>query len=109
MLGNCVSSVCRSSPRLGPGSGSLLHAGVGFLVSTSRWALRQPMRGSNEDGSPVGVHAYAVPTPTSFAEIVSDDFPVLQRLLLPLSYLIISTGAKVGIASLWRNCQLRRP
>src|SRR6266566_2469612 len=30
MLGNCVSSAGRSSPRLGPGSGSLLHAGAGF-------------------------------------------------------------------------------
>ena len=29
-LGNCVSSAGRSSPRLGPGSGSLLHAGAAF-------------------------------------------------------------------------------
>ena len=40
-LGNCVSSACRSSPRLCPGSGSLLHAGAAFLAGTSRWALRR--------------------------------------------------------------------
>jgi len=33
----------------------------------------------NEDCSPVGIHrCNAAPTPTAFAEIVSDDFPVLH-------------------------------
>jgi hypothetical protein len=36
---------------------SLLHAGAGFLVGTSRWALRQPMRISDEDGSPFAIHS----------------------------------------------------
>jgi hypothetical protein len=35
------------------------------------------MRVSNEDRSPVAIHRCdAAPTPTGFAEIVSDDFPV---------------------------------
>jgi hypothetical protein len=37
------------------------------------------MRVSNPDRSPVGINRRdAAPTPTSFAEIVSDDFPLLQ-------------------------------
>jgi hypothetical protein len=38
------------------------------------------MRVRNKDCSPVGIyHCNTAPTPTGFAEIVSDDFPVLQR------------------------------
>ena len=37
------------------------------------------MRVRNKDRSPVGVHGCdAAPTPTGFAEIVSDDFPILH-------------------------------
>jgi hypothetical protein len=36
---------------------------------------------SNPDGSPVGIdRGDAAPTPTSFAEIINNDFPVLHRL-----------------------------
>src|SRR5712692_9061778 len=38
------------------------------------------MRVSNEDCSPVGVHARDVaPTPTGFAQIVSDALPILHE------------------------------
>jgi pSer/pThr/pTyr-binding forkhead associated (FHA) protein len=49
------------------------------------------MRVRNEDRSPVGIHGSdAAPTPTGFAEIVSDDFPLLlhARWILPV---LIST------------------
>jgi len=37
------------------------------------------MRVNNEDRSPVGIHAWdAASTPTGFAQIVGDNFPVLQ-------------------------------
>jgi hypothetical protein len=37
---------------------------------------------SNEDRPPVAIDSrHATPTPTGFAEIVSDDFPVLHLLL----------------------------
>jgi hypothetical protein len=37
------------------------------------------MRVSNPDRSPVGIHGCnAAPTPSRFAEIVSDDFPVFH-------------------------------
>jgi hypothetical protein len=39
------------------------------------------MRVSNPDRSPAGINRWdATPTPTGFAEIVSDYFPVLYRL-----------------------------
>jgi hypothetical protein len=38
------------------------------------------MRVSNEDRSPFGIHGGdAAPTPTGFAELVSDDFPPLFK------------------------------
>jgi hypothetical protein len=41
--------------------------------------LSVAMRVSNEDCSPARVHGCdAAPTPTGFAEIVSDDFPVFH-------------------------------
>jgi hypothetical protein len=48
------------------------------------------MRVCNPDRSPVGINRCdAAPTPTGFAEIVSDDFPVLHAgRILPL---LIST------------------
>jgi hypothetical protein len=37
------------------------------------------MRIGNEDRSPAGIHGCdATPTPTGFAQIISDDFPVLH-------------------------------
>jgi hypothetical protein len=40
---------------------------------------------SNEDRSPVGIDSCdTAPTPTGFAEIVGDDFPVLDRPTMPL-------------------------
>ena len=34
----------------------------------------------NKDSPPVGIGScYTAPTPTGFAQIVSDDFPILQR------------------------------
>jgi hypothetical protein len=43
------------------------------------------MRVRNPDCSPVEVHGCnAAPTPTGFAEMVSDDFPVFHALILPL-------------------------
>ena len=84
-LGNCVSSAGRSSPRLCPGSGSLLHARAAFLVGTSRWALRQPMGGSNDDGSPVGINrGNAAQTPTGFLEIVGAFFAPRWDVILRL-------------------------
>jgi len=42
------------------------------------------MRVSNPDGSPFGVHSCdAAPTPTGFAEIVSNYLPLLTRLIVP--------------------------
>jgi hypothetical protein len=35
-------------PRLGPGSGSLLHAGAGFLVGTSRWPSLSLCKGATK-------------------------------------------------------------
>jgi hypothetical protein len=41
------------------------------------------VRIDNKDGSPVGVNRCdAAPTPTGFAEIVSDDLPLLHRALI---------------------------
>ena len=38
------------------------------------------MRVSNEGRSPVGIHSCdAAPTPSGFAQIASDDFPVLHK------------------------------
>src|SRR4029453_13430708 len=75
-LGNCVSSADRSSTRLCPGS--LLHAGAAFLVGQFGWAPHQRMRVPNPDCLPVGINRLnTAPTPTGFAEIVSDYFPVL--------------------------------
>jgi hypothetical protein len=43
------------------------------------------MRVSNRDRSPFTIHGGdAAPTPTGFAEIVSDDFPILYT-ILPLA------------------------
>jgi hypothetical protein len=39
------------------------------------------MRVSNEDRSPARIHGcHATPTPTGFAEIVSDDFPLFPSM-----------------------------
>jgi hypothetical protein len=73
-LGNCVSSAGRSSPRLCPGSGSLLHAGAAFLVGTSRWASVSRCAGATTMVHPL--------------ESIADTQPQLQPALPSLSAMI---------------------
>jgi hypothetical protein len=49
------------------------------IVAASSCALADfdAMRIGSEDRSPAGIHSFdAAPTPTGFAEVVSDDFPI---------------------------------
>ena len=44
----------------------------------------------NPDRSPVGIHCgRTAPTPTGFADIVSDDFPILHSLGAQLLFLVV--------------------
>jgi hypothetical protein len=54
------------------------------------------MRVCNKDRSPVAVHGcYVAPTPTGFAEIVSDDLPVLHASTATLSYAGVAFTASI--------------
>ena len=65
-----------------------------FFISTHNEALTVAMR-VNEDRSPAGIHSCgAAPTPTGFAEIVSDDFPVFHLEALRLGLVHDFTGRR---------------
>jgi hypothetical protein len=104
-LGNCVSSAGRSSPRLCPGSSSLLRARSGFVGR--HIALGPPSSrcaSTTKDGSTRGINrCNAAPTPTGFAEFVGDDFPVLHVDSI-LRFSSVQSGHMVSLGKLRADC-----
>jgi hypothetical protein len=63
---------------------SILSHGQQFIRSHNETLSVVAVRVSNEDRLPARIHGCnAAPTPTGFAQIVSDDFPVLYTRRIP--------------------------
>jgi hypothetical protein len=59
----------------------------------------------NPDCSPLRIHTCnTVPTPTGFAEIVSDDFPVFHAGVLPLLLFTQQWQSNYGIVRMMPRC-----
>jgi len=69
-------------------------------------SVRRLMRISNEDCSTARIHSCdTAPTPTGFAEVVSDDFPVIRAPIVPL---LISTQQRQSDGNARASGRVRR-